>query len=485
MRNPCSVSIQALTVFFLIAVSVSDHVQGGDDGCPPFSCGHLQGISYPFRRRGDPIECGVGAYELGCTSSKATIHINTGAYYVTAINYTGSYFWVMDANFDTYSSCPLPLWNHLPYSGYYGKLDSNGFRNFATGSYYRACFANCSRAVTDNSKYKPVACLSANNSHVYVWVSGYDCRVDDLEPYCGYLSMIPLGDGYSFDWQIQLQDANYADITQLITRGFTVLFPVDTNAWSGSVSKTINICLNDSISYFKEEISDASMVKRIRAYFWSEMHFYQCVAYRSYNSDYTTTSILVVIAIVSAIAIPKFLFVLCRFLLAPLAVLIFLAYKYWKTRITIDAVEKFLRIQQMIGPTRYSYTDIVAITSHFRDKLGQGGYGSVYKGVLLPGGVHIAVKMLEGNSSCNGEDFISEVSTIGRIHHVNVVRLVGFCAEEMRRALVYEYMPHGSLDKFIFSADKRFSWDKLNEIALGIAKGINYLHQGCDMQILH
>jgi serine/threonine protein kinase len=141
-------------------------------------------------------------------------------------------------------------------------------------------------------------------------------------------------------------------------------------------------------------------------------------------------------------------------------------------------------MQLMLGPTRYAYTDIIAITSHFRDKLGKGGYGSVYKGVLLPGNVHVAIKML-GNSNCNGEDFISEVSTIGRIHHVNVVRLVGFCSEEMRRALVYEYMPNGSLDKYIFSSEKCFSSDKLNEIALGIAGGIDYLHQGCDMQIVH
>ena len=130
--------------------------------------------------------------------------------------------------------------------------------------------------------------------------------------------------------------------------------------------------------------------------------------------------------------------------MAPLAVWIFLTYKYMKTRIIIDAVEKFLRIQQMIGPTRDSYTDVVAVTSHFRDKLGQGGYGTVYKGVLLPGDVHVAVKMLEGNSNCNGEDFISEVSTIGRIHHVNLVLLMGFCSEEMRRAMLYEYMPQGS-----------------------------------------
>lgn len=103
---------------------------------------------------------------------------------------------------------------------------------------------------------------------------------------------------------------------------------------------------------------------------------------------------------------------------------------------------------------------------------------------VLPGDVHVAIKMLVSSMS-DGEEFISEVSSIGSIHHVNVVRLVGFCSEEMRRALVYEYMPKGSLEKYIFSSEKSFSWDKLNEIAVGIARGIDYLHRGCDMQILH
>ena len=118
---------------------------------------------------------------------------------------------------------------------------------------------------------------------------------------------------------------------------------------------------------------------------------------------------LLSVVILTVFWIWKWLAVLCRFVLAPLVVLIFLAYKYWQTRITIDAVEKFLRMQQMLGPTRYAYTDITAITSHFRDKLGQGGYGSVFKGVLSPGNVHVVVKMLKSNSNCNGEDFINEV----------------------------------------------------------------------------
>jgi hypothetical protein len=170
---------------------------------------------------------------------------------VTAINYTGSYFWVMDTNFDTSSSCPLPLGNHSPYPADYYKDDSHGFIDLVIRSNYKACFANCSRAVTNNGAYKPVACLSANNSHVYVWVPEYRfCGVGDLEPYCGYLATIPFGDEYFSDWQIQLHDASYADITQFISKGFTVQFPIEDIEWPGlSIEKLredVNICLNDT-----------------------------------------------------------------------------------------------------------------------------------------------------------------------------------------------------------------------------------------------
>ncbi|KAJ4709849.1 Receptor-like kinase [Melia azedarach] len=93
------------------------------------------------------------------------------------------------------------------------------------------------------------------------------------------------------------------------------------------------------------------------------------------------------------------------------------------------------------------------------------------------------------DSNFSAEDFINEVSTIGRIHHVNVVQLLGFCSEGSKRALVYEYMPNGSLDRHIFSKKlgerQYFSWEKLQEIAIGTARGIEYLHGGCDVCILH
>ncbi|GLT30451.1 hypothetical protein SLA2020_052500 [Shorea laevis] len=85
------------------------------------------------------------------------------------------------------------------------------------------------------------------------------------------------------------------------------------------------------------------------------------------------------------------------------------------------------------------------------------------------------------NFLATGEEFINEVGSMCRIHHVNVTRLIGFCADGNKRALVYEYMPNESLEKFLFVAkdeDHHLGWEKLQDIAMGIARGIEYLHQG-------
>ncbi|KAF7151371.1 hypothetical protein RHSIM_Rhsim02G0206500 [Rhododendron simsii] len=148
-------------------------------------------------------------------------------------------------------------------------------------------------------------------------------------------------------------------------------------------------------------------------------------------------------------------------------------------------VERFLENYRILKPTRYTYAEIKKITRNFKDKLGQGGYGTVYKGELSDG-VAIAAKILN-NFTGNGDDFINEVGTIGTIHHINVVRLVGYCADGYKKALVYEYLPNDSLETYISSHRYRclLGWEKLQDIAIGIAKGIEYLHQGCDQTILH
>ncbi|XVF82818.1 hypothetical protein PTKIN_Ptkin16aG0080600 [Pterospermum kingtungense] len=182
---------------------------------------------------------------------------------------------------------------------------------------------------------------------------------------------------------------------------------------------------------------------------------------------------------ISGLVIGSFVLALC------LTGLLWLHHLHRKEKEGERRIEQFLDDYKALKPSRYCYADIKRITHEFKEKLGQGGYGTVYKGILS-NDVSVAVKLLN-NFKGNGEEFINEVGSMGRIHHVNVTRLVGFCADGYNRALVYEYLPNESLEKFIFAEgeNRSLSWEKLHDIALGIAKGIEYLHQGCEQRILH
>ncbi|KAL4611806.1 hypothetical protein ACB092_08G152100 [Castanea dentata] len=119
---------------------------------------------------------------------------------------------------------------------------------------------------------------------------------------------------------------------------------------------------------------------------------------------------------------------------------------------------------------------------------GQGGYSSVYKGKLQDG-CFVAVKVLK-ESEGNGDEFVNEVASISRTSHVNIVTLKGFCIEGSKRALIYEFMPNGSLEKFIYkgnpsNSNHQLGWETLYKISIGIARGLEYLHRGCNAQILH
>ncbi|WOG90923.1 hypothetical protein DCAR_0310170 [Daucus carota subsp. sativus] len=136
-------------------------------------------------------------------------------------------------------------------------------------------------------------------------------------------------------------------------------------------------------------------------------------------------------------------------------------------------------------PIRFSHYDLQVATNNFSRKLGQGGFGSVYEGVLSDG-TRVAVKQLEGIGQ-GKKEFRAEVSSIGSIHHHHLVRLKGFCAEDSHRLLVYEYMANGSLEKWIFSKHNGdvLDWDTRFAIAIGTARGLAYLHENCEVKIVH
>ncbi|XVF86457.1 hypothetical protein PTKIN_Ptkin18bG0041800 [Pterospermum kingtungense] len=137
-------------------------------------------------------------------------------------------------------------------------------------------------------------------------------------------------------------------------------------------------------------------------------------------------------------------------------------------------------------PVRYTYGELCKATKNFSKKVGQGGFGSVYRGVM-PDGTELAVKKLEGIGQ-GKKEFRAEVRIIGSIHHVHLVKLKGFCTEGAYRLLVYEFMGKGSLDKWIFKNNEESSivdWNTRFNIALGTAKGLAYLHEECEWKIVH
>ncbi|CAN6177520.1 unnamed protein product [Urochloa humidicola] len=137
------------------------------------------------------------------------------------------------------------------------------------------------------------------------------------------------------------------------------------------------------------------------------------------------------------------------------------------------------------GLRTFTHKELYRATNGFKELLGKGGFGEVCKGevnYLQP--PYVAVKKLIKLNEHDESDFENEVQSIGQIHHKNLVRMIGYCKEGMHRMLVFEYMQGGTLADFIFRSE-RPCWSCLIKAAIGIAKGLEYLHEGCKYQIIH
>ncbi|KAG4923491.1 hypothetical protein JHK87_049031 [Glycine soja] len=143
---------------------------------------------------------------------------------------------------------------------------------------------------------------------------------------------------------------------------------------------------------------------------------------------------------------------------------------------------------ELKAATKYKYSDLKVATKNFseKNKLGEGGFGAVYKGTMKNGKVVAVKKLISGKSNKIDDDFESEVMLISNVHHRNLVQLLGCCSKGQDRILVYEYMANNSLDKFLFGKRKgSLNWRQRLDIILGTARGLAYLHEEFHVSIIH
>ncbi|KAG5042490.1 L-type lectin-domain containing receptor kinase S.4-like isoform X1 [Glycine soja] len=180
-------------------------------------------------------------------------------------------------------------------------------------------------------------------------------------------------------------------------------------------------------------------------------------------------------SLITGVSISGFL-ALCGFLFG------IYMYRRYKNADVIEAWEL------EIGPHRYSYQELKKATKGFKDKelLGQGGFGSVYKGTLPNSNTQVAVKRISHDSKQGLREFVSEIASIGRLRHRNLVPLLGWCRRRGDLLLVYDFMENGSLDKYLFDGPKTIlSWEQRFKVIKDVASALLYLHEGYEQVVIH
>ncbi|XP_034679973.1 rust resistance kinase Lr10-like isoform X2 [Vitis riparia] len=456
MFREAKLVVFALFHTFLLAICAAN----GNQTCRPSSCGDIQNISYPFRLKGDPSWCGDSEYELLCENNRTMVNLDPGKFYVADINYDHYTIRIVDPGLKKGNCFSTPLYSLSYYR--FESYDILGVTNTTV-------LMNCEQPISDDNYILITPCnrsnvtSSSSQAYVYALVGDLYMEVGEIQYSCTILRTIATR-------FLKPGNLSMSDLQEVLLLGLDLSF-LSFRCKSECEVKGLDCKRNYSnytVQCYKRAILGVD-------------YFIQYFGYLSYGGK---TTLLAGAVLIFQLMV---MIIIGRAVIGILCLFAYLIYKFRRRHLSLDDdIEEFLHNYQNLRPIKYTYSDIKKMTYNFKHKLGQGGFGSVYKGKLRSGRI-VAVKMLV-MSKANGQDFINEVATIGRIHHVNVVRLVGFCIQRSKWALIYDYMPNGSLDKFVFldqSNNIPLSWERLYKIALGVGRGIEYLHQGCDMQILH
>ncbi|KAK8603162.1 hypothetical protein V6N13_085355 [Hibiscus sabdariffa] len=451
-----------------LALSLFPHssmARGTDKHSAPTLCGNLS-ISYPFRLKTQPRNCAPKSCELVCENNRAIFPAEHGNFHVQRISYTNQTFHLVDANLEN-DNCSLPLVS-LPFNATSGGRfprvagTSNTYTYAGSGIVFDT-YANeeiyvvkCSMKM--NKSWSGVDYIDASRcsssppaaDYFHYFLDGGTPN-SGFHPSCTVEARVPIS-------ARNINGLSTLDIYKKLMKGVQLtwtpgLLEDDCPYWDSFLNglKSLSLVLVGLVFLY---------IQSIAAFILQGTSMEGAL-----GSPPSKGLQSFFVAITGIILIRTFLGICC---------LITLVIRNVRRRhLAMDeGIENFLQSQKNFMPIRYSYAEIKRITGGFKVKLGQGGFGTVFKGKLRSGKL-VAIKLLN-ESTGNGQDFINEVATIGRIHHVNVVQLIGFCVEGKKQALVYDFMTNGSLDKVIFSTGSdSLSWEKMFEIALGIDENFN------------
>ncbi|KAI8022292.1 Rust resistance kinase Lr10 [Camellia lanceoleosa] len=451
-------------------------------------CGDIHNISFPFRLKAHPLDnCENKYFELECDNNRTVLHLLSGKYYVQAINYSSQLISLVDVGIQRNNCSSLPL-HSLTQHNFTHKVDPNADPNaypYSAGWYELVVLMSCEKQVKSplyidtTSNISTAFCenrggggggggevsSSSLKKHSYVLIGAIgSLSWSDVLNLCSVDAAFPTRELRNPDHSFRQRNiTSLLKVHNILADGFDLYWEFYTNGQCK-----------------RQQLCFSNYPKNATAGTCPGLPFPQHLdALTEFLTDFLTNHKSgLELKIIGEVILARIPFALCAFA--------FLIRKFKRRHLSMfDNIESYLRSQNHLMPISYSYIDIKKMAKGFKDKLGEGGYGSVYKGKLRSGDL-VAIKVL-GKPKANEQEFINEVATIGRIHHVNVVQLIGYCAERSKRALIYDFMPNGSLEKYIFSQEGYIplSCKQMYEISLGVARGIEYLHRGCDMQILH
>ncbi|XP_020225188.1 G-type lectin S-receptor-like serine/threonine-protein kinase LECRK2 [Cajanus cajan] len=168
-----------------------------------------------------------------------------------------------------------------------------------------------------------------------------------------------------------------------------------------------------------------------------------------------------------------------------LALFVFFTYKRQVYRYTTLSASEGLGFTEECSLRSFSFDELEKFTGGFTEEIGRGSFGAVYRGTTGDSKRSIAVKRLERIVDEGEREFRTEITAIARTHHRNLVKLIGFCINGSRKLIVYEYVSNGSLANLLFNDEKHVAWRERLKIALDVARGVLYLHEECEVRIIH